>query len=76
MPTTEWVNSLNVGDVVLEVTTAKIGDEPTIKKVEIVSISKTGIIKVAGSGNSFKDGYRRGLQYSGNCWLQPLDCYH
>ncbi|WP_339304480.1 hypothetical protein NST33_18300 [Paenibacillus sp. FSL L8-0435] len=72
LPTLEWVNSLKVGDDVFEVTTAKVGDDPIYKEVKIKSISKTGIIKIEGSGNSFKDGYRRGHQYSGNCWLQPL----
>lgn len=72
MPTSEWIESLNVGEKVLEVTTPNIGDDPLIKEVKIKSISKTGIISVEGSAHTFKDGYRRGFQYSGNCWLQPL----
>ncbi len=73
MPTSNWINSLNIGDIVLEVKTVNIGDDPTTKEVRIKSISKTGIISVEGSSYTFKDGYRRGFQYSGNCWLQPIE---
>jgi hypothetical protein len=72
MPTSDWINSLNIGDTVLEVTTPRIGEDALIKEVRVKSISKTGITSVEGSSNTFKDGYRRGFQHSGNCWLQPI----
>lgn len=71
-PTAEWVSSLKVGDPVLLCLTPRAGEDVQVRETIIKSISKTGIMRVEGSGFSFKDGYRRGYQYSGNCWLQPV----
>lgn len=70
-PSSQWLNTLKVGDSVSVYSTAKVGGDINIKHARIKTITATGLIKLEGIPYSFKDGYRRGHQYSGNCWLQP-----
>lgn len=68
-----WLDTLKVGDTVAIRFTERVGEEIKTQNKKIKSISKTGIIKLESNGYTFKDGYRRGFQYSGNCWLQPVE---
>ncbi|WP_339304462.1 hypothetical protein NST33_18255 [Paenibacillus sp. FSL L8-0435] len=72
LPTSQWLSTLQIGDPVCIVSTVEVGGDVIVKETRIKSITKTGLIKVEGSHYSFKDGYRRGYQYSGNCWLQQV----
>ncbi len=69
-PTNHWLDMLKVGDIVYIFSNGEVGGEINVTQSKIKSISKTGIMQLEGSAYSFKNGYRRGFQYSGNCWLQ------